>query len=114
MNRIAAIAIGFALLLLGIIGFATRADTWLSAAVFGGGVWSFLTLALVGPNDRGNIAVAWPSLLGIALLLVGISAVTAHSSGWLTIATFAVGACCALEAISARPGGFGHRAHLPQ
>jgi hypothetical protein len=114
MNRIAAIAIGFTLLLLGIIGFATKADTWLSAAVFAGGAWSFLTLALVGPNDKGNIAVAWPSLLGIALLLVGISAATAQSSRWLTVATFVVGACCALEAIAARPGGFGHRAHMPR
>lgn len=114
MNRIAAIAIGSTLVLLGIIGFATGADSWLAAAMLGGGAWSFLALALVRPNDKGNIAVAWPSLLGISLLLIGLSAVTAHSSLWLTVATFAVSACCALEAIAARPGGFGHRAHLPR
>jgi hypothetical protein len=114
MNRIAAIAIGFTLVLLGIIGFATDAATWLSAAALVGGAWSFLTLALVRPNERGNIAVAWPSVLAMALLVIGLSAVTAQATTWLTVATFVVGGCCVLEAIAARPGGFGHRAHLPR
>lgn len=114
MNRIASLGIGSALVVLGIVGLSLDAAPWLSWSLMAGGLWSFVSLAIVRPNDVGNIAVAWPALLASALLIVGLSAVTAHASLWLTLATFAAGIAATLEAIAARPGGFHHRTSVPQ
>ena len=114
MLRPFATGIGVALIVLAAIGFLAGVQPWICAAHLCAGLWAFATVPLVRVGEEGGVAVGWPSILAITLLLLGVVALTAHVTAWMTIATFVASAVTAAAAVSAAPGGFSRfrQAHI--
>jgi hypothetical protein len=100
------IALGLGLMLVAIIGVAVGAPAWLVAVNIAGAAWAFLTVPLTRPHEEGNVAVAWPAILAIVFIVVGLAATVARAPAWLTVMAFAVAVLSAVIAAGAMPGGF--------
>jgi phosphatidylserine synthase len=102
--------LGAGLILLGIIGLATGASTWLCAAYLISALWALVSALVVQPEQHGDIAIGLPIVLSISLLVVWVVAVTAGATPWMTWMTLAASIAAAIEADDAVPGGL--RRHL--
>jgi hypothetical protein len=106
MIRPLSVALGAVLVVLGVVGIAAGAPLWLCACNLVGALWAFLTVALVEPHEEGSIAVAWPAILAISFVIIGLAAMVARAPAWATVLTFAVVVAAVVLAAGAMPGGF--------
>jgi hypothetical protein len=110
MTRKEELGLGAGLILLGIIGLATGGSTWLCAAFLISALWALVSALVVEPDHHGDIAIGMPIVLSLSLLVVWVTAVTAHATPWLTWMALAAAIAAAIEADDAVPGGL--RRHL--
>jgi hypothetical protein len=105
MIRREEIGLGTFLVLLGAAGLISGASTWLAAANLVAALWALATALIIRPDQHGDIAVGLPIVLALSLLVIWLSAFTAHATPWLTWMTLVAAIAAAVEADDAMPGG---------